>query len=387
MNDLDIKTLINSAVDAELAGHRTAPPFDRTALADRPGPAHALRLWSAPLLAASVAVLLAVGAMLGITLSRDRNHVSHPAAPSPSPSSSLSISRSANPDLEAAQRAYAEAMASAQEATEVAGVSVGPLTAKDAARLKGTGLFTGDTSGITSPAPGKTYSFTLSYLAGPSDESDDPPGVLTSEVRDVASGSCAEPFLVRPGHAYRIQCQAMLLDGVTGKGTLTLRTPTGLTSGSMNLTDPAQYPASPSASASPGQAEAARKYSAALASAPEASAVAGVTDRAATAEERQRNGETVGGVNAPVPSPQRGKSYPVTLIYIPGSDAPTISVLAIKLEDVAAGRCPSPFRIRRGHAYQIHCQVTFRAGADGQAYYQVTEPHRVATSGMNLSYR
>ena len=79
-----------------------------------------------------------------------------------------------------------------------------------------------------SPTPGKTYSFTLSYLAGPSD---DPPAVLTSEVRDVASGSCAQPFLARPGHAYVIHCQAVLKTGVTGKGTVTLRSPTGTTQG------------------------------------------------------------------------------------------------------------------------------------------------------------
>ena len=77
----------------------------------------------------------------------------------------------------------------------------------------------------------------------------------------------------------------------------------------------------------------------------------------------------------------------MTLIYVPPSGAPAISVLAIRFEDVAAGRCPGPFRVRPGHSYLIHCQVTFRAGADGQAYYTVTGPHGVTTSGMNLSYQ
>jgi hypothetical protein len=380
VNDIDLKTLINSAVDAELGGHRAVPPIDPAVLAERTGPTHAVRLWSAPLLAASVAVLLAVGAMLAITGNRDRNHTANPARPAPSVSTSESVST----DLALANRAYAQAVAGAREASEVPGVSVGPLSAKDAARLKGTGLITGDVSGITSPQPDKAYSFTLSYLAGPSDE---PPAVLTTEVRDVASGSCAQPFVARPGHAYTIHCQAMLLAGVTGKATLTLRSPTGTSSGSMNLTDPAMYPTSPAPSASPGQAEAARAYAEALAGAPAASKVTGVSERPVTAEERQRTGETVGGLDVPVAAPKRGKSYPATLIYVPPSDAAAISVLKIRFDGVAAGRCPGPFRIRAAHAYLIRCQVTFRAGADGNAYYTLTGPHGVVTSGMNLSYR
>ena len=381
MTDLDttIKTLINSAVDAELGGHRAAPPMDRAALADRPGPAHALRQWGVPLLAASVVALLAAGATLAITLKRDQlsGPVRNPAGPSPSPS----LSRSAYPDLESAQREYSEAVATAVEATEADGVTVGPLSARDAARLKGHGMFTGDVSSITAPTPGKTYSFTLSYLAGPSD---DPPGVLTSEVRDVASGSCAPPFLARPGHAYVVHCQAMLLAGVTGKGTLTLRTPTGMSSGSINLTDPAKYPASPSASIDPDQELAAREYSEAVANAPEASTVAGVVDRPATAEQL-KGGEGVGSLNTLVVAPDRDRSYPVTLIYTPASDGPAIAVLAIRFEDVTVGGCPSAFRARPGRSYLIHCQATFRSGAVGKAYYTLIGPHGTRTIGKTVS--
>jgi hypothetical protein len=379
VNDVEIKSLINSAVDVELGGHRTAPPIDRAALAGRSGPAHAVRLWSVPLLAASVAVLLAVGAMLAITLNRDQrsNRVSNPAGPTPS----ASLSRSTYPDLEAAQRAYAEAVAGAREATEVPGVSVGGVSARDAARLKDTGLISGDISSITDPEPGKTYSFTLSYIAGPSD---DPPMVLTTEVQDVASGSCAQPFLARPGHSYVIRCQAMLMAGVTGKGTVTLRTPTGTMGGSMNLTDPAKYPASPSTSSSPGQAEAAREYALAVATAPEASTVAGVVDRPAGPDE-QHPGDTVGSPDIPVRAPEPGRSYRLTLIYVPPQDAPAVSVLAVRFEDVAAGRCAGPFRVRPAHAYSIRCQVTFRAGAEGIAYYKVTGPHGAETTGLSLS--
>ena len=377
MNDLDIKTLINSAVDAELAGRRVAPPIDRAALLERPG-ARRAAAWTVPLLAASAAAVLAAGSIVAIDHSRsERSRQAGPAHPTPS----VSVSHSASTDLVRAARAYSEAVATAVEATEAAGVTVGPLSARDAARLKNGGLFTGDVSSITAPTPGKTYSFTLSYLAGPSD---DPPAVLTSEVQGVASGSCAQPFLARPGHAYRIQCQAMLLAGVTGKGTLTLRTPSGMSSGSMNLTDPAKYPASPSASSSPGQAEAAREYSEALASAPEASTVAGVTVRTASAEELQ-GGEGVGTLESLVLTPERGRSYPLTFRYVPRSDGPAVSVLAIRFEDVTTGRCPRAFRVRPTHAYLIHCQVTFRPGAVGKAYYRVIGPHDTNTIGKTIS--
>jgi hypothetical protein len=381
VNDVDIKTLINSAVDAELDGHRAAPSWNPARLPERRHPAHPVARWSLPVLAASVAALLAAGTVVAIDHGQDRR--SAPVANSATPTPSASPSRSTNPDLEAAQRAYAEAVAGAREATEVPGVSVGPLPTKDAARLKDTGLISGDVSSLAPPTPGKSYSFTLSYLAGPSD---DPPAVLTTEVRDVASGSCAQPFLARPGHAYVIHCQAMLLSGVNGKATLTLRTSTDTTSGSMNLIDPAEHPASPSPfeSIPPDQQEAARAYAEALASAPEASKVAGVSDRAATADELLQGG-IVGTSDDSVFLPDPGRSYPMTLIYIPAWNAPATAVLAVRFEDVAAGRCPRPFRTHPGHAYLIRCQVTFRAGATGKAYFTETGPERSDTSGVGIS--
>ncbi|MDQ1740095.1 MAG: hypothetical protein QOE53_1747 [Pseudonocardiales bacterium] len=370
MNDADLKTLINSAVDGELGGPRPAPSWDRAALLDRSRPARRTAAWTVPVLAASAAALLTAGSIVAIDHSRGNrsNQVGNSASPTPS----VSISNSVSTDLARAARAYSEAVAGAREATEVAGVSVGPITAKDAARLKDTGLIGGEISSITAPKPGKTYSFTLSYVAGPSEN---PPSVLTTEVRDVASGSCAQPFLARPGHTYQIRCQATLLAGATGKGALTLRTPTGTMGGSLNLTDPARYPTS---------AEAARKYSEALASAPEASTVAGVSDRPASAEDRQV-GDGIGYLEGPVSDPERGRSYPLTFRYVPRSDGPAVSVLTISLQDVAAGRCPRAFRVRPAHAYLISCQVTFRPGADGWAEYTARGPQDVDSGGYTLS--
>jgi hypothetical protein len=333
------------------------------------------------LLAASIAVLLAVGAMLAITQNRSQrsSQVGNPAAPRRSASPSLS--RSLSSDLASAARAYAEAVAGAREATHVAGVSVGPVSARDAAKFKDTGLISGDISGIKNPMPGKTYSFTLSYVAGASSK---PVAVLTTELQDVAAGSCVQPFLARPGHTYLIRCQVRLLAGATGKATLTLRRPTGTESGSMDLTDPDKYPASPSGSPDP-QTSAALAYSLAVATAKEASEVAGVTERPATAEERRRTAETVGMLTALIAAPERGRRYPVTLFYLPPGNGPAVSVLAIKLDDVAAGRCPGPFRVRPAHAYQIACQVTFRPGVEGLAHYLLRGPKGVDTSGHNLS--
>ncbi|HEY0166311.1 MAG TPA: hypothetical protein VGB75_04640 [Jatrophihabitans sp.] len=369
MNDLDttIKNLINSAVDHELAGHRSAPPLDLPALSDRSRSDRPLARWAAPVLAASVAALLTVGTVLAIGSDRDRrsNQAANSASPTASASPSVSISKSLSPDQEKAARAYAEAVAGAREASEVAGVSVGPLPPREAAGLKDTGLISGGIPSSTEPEPGKIYSFTLSYLAGPSDN---PPSVLTTGVQDVASGSCAQPFLARPGHAYQIRCQVMFMTRLIGKATLTLRTPTGTTVGSMNLTEPGLY-------------------ADAVASAPEASKVAGVSDRPATADERHP-WETLGILKSGPAKPDPGRSYPVTLLYIPASNAPPVTVLAIKFEDVAVGRCPGPFRTRPGHAYLLHCQVTYRAGAKGMAYYDLIGPrggNATARSGVGLS--
>lgn len=360
MTDLDsrIQTLVNAAVDRELAGHRVAPPWQPP---HRSG--HPIARWSLPALAASVAALLVAVTVLAIGHGRSAHPApAHPAAPTPTPSPS--VSRSVNPDLEAAHRAYAEAVAGAREATEVPGVTVGPVSAKDAARYRNSGLFGGGAD-IPAPVPGRTYSFTLSYLAGPSDE---PPAVLTSEIDGVASGSCAAPFLVRPNHSYLIHCQVRWLAGATGRTKLTLRTPAGTESDSMNLTDPAA------------------NYARALEQAPEASAVAGVSDLRATADQRQSGGDSVGLLDGPVALPEAGRKYAVTLLYVPALDAPAVSVLVLRFEDVATARCPAPFRVRPGHAYHIRCQVSFVAGATGMAYFDLTAPAGAdGSSGIGIS--
>jgi hypothetical protein len=381
VNDVDIKTLINSAVDAELDGPRSVPPWNPARLPERlperRHPTHPVARWSVPALAASVAALLAAGTVVAIGHGRDGRSTPVANSATPTPSASPSLSRSVNPDQEAAARAYTEAVAGAREATEVAGVTVGPLSAQDAAWLKDTSAIRADAE-IMAPELGKTYSFTWSYLAGPSDES---PGVVTTEVRDVASGSCPEPFLARPGHTYRIRCQVMLLAGATGKTTLTVRGPSGVSSGSRNLTDPAKS----SGSVSPNQDVKAREYSDALASAPEANKVAGVSDQPASGATGEP-GEGVGVVYGPPGVPDPGRSYPLTLLYVSGSDAPAISVLAISIEDVTASRCPRAFRTRPNHSYEIRCQVTFRAGTLGKAYYKVIGPHGTSTSGLSITY-
>ncbi|HEX8306584.1 MAG TPA: hypothetical protein VF612_17040 [Jatrophihabitans sp.] len=375
MNDADIKTLINSAVDGELAGHRTPPAWDRATLLERPGPARSApdparsaptrraAAWTVPVLAASAAALLAAGSIVAINHSRDsRSNQVGPASPAPS----VSLSESVSTNRDKAAREYSEAVATAVEASEAAGVSVGPLSAQDTARLKDprlkdTGLHGFDITGMPAPRPGKTYSFTMSYRVGPSDN---PPAVLTTEVRDAASGTCAQPFLARPGYAYLIHCRISLLAGVKARATLTLRTPTGTSSDGIEFSV---------------------EYSEALASAPEASKVADVSERPASAEEL-RDGESFGLLgNGPIALPAGGRSYLVPLIYFPPSDAAPISVLAVRFEDVTAGRCPRAFQIRPAHAYVIRCQVTFRAGAVGVAHYEVTGPRGKSAATIELS--
>lgn len=373
MNDVDIRTLLNSAVDAELGGHRAAPPWNRAAMLDRPAPARRTAAWTVPVLAASVTALLAAGSIVAIDHSRTNrpSQVGNSVAPAPS----VSVSESVSTDLERANRAYSEAVATAREATDVAGVSVEPLSAKDAARYKDSGVI-GEDAEIMAPEPGKPYSFTMSYLAGPSDE---PPAVLTTEVHDVASGTCPQPILARPGHAYRIRCQVMLLAGATGKATLTVRSPGGVSSGSMNLTHPDKSSTSPSI----GAAAAARAYAEAVAAASEANKVVGVSDQPASGG-RGEPGEGVGVVDGPTGVPDPGRSYSVTFLYVSGSDASSPSVLALSIADVAASRCPGAFRTRPNHSYHIRCQVTFRAGVVGKAYYKLIGPHGSGTTGLTI---
>ncbi len=393
MNDADtrIKDLINSAVDRELDGHRTAPPLDRFRLAERPPLAHPVARWSVPVLAAVVAALLTVGGMLAIGYERDQR--SNPPANSISPAPTPSVSRIPEMDLQQGPRAYEEAMAGAQEASEVAGVSVGPLSAEDAAQFKDSGLWSLSGAAPEAPELGKSYPITVRYLAGPSDEW---VSIVSGELRDVASGSCPQPFRVRPGHTYLIRCQVTFLAGAVGKATFAKRSPWETVIYSFNLGNSVSQSASSpppfnlaqeERSIIPGRAEAAREYSKAVASAPEANKVAGVSDRPTTAEDGPMDGEGVGMLDGPISAPKRDKSYPLTLIYVPPADAPAISVLAIEFVDVAAGRCPRAFRVRPGHAYTIRCQVTFRAGAVGMANYRLTEPYGESGNGMTISLR
>jgi hypothetical protein len=390
VNDADIKTLINSAVDGELAGHRTPPAWDRATLLERPGPARSApdparsaptrraAAWTVPVLAASAAALLAAGSIVAINHSRDnRSNQVGPASPAPS----VSLSESVSTNRDKAAREYSEAVAAAApDPSKLAGVSISAISAADAARLKNSGALRADSSSIANPQPGKTYSFTMSYLSGPGEST----AVVSIDVRDVASGSCPPPFLTRAAHTYRVRCQLEFLASAIGKAALTVRTPAGIASAEVNLSDPAKHPASPSIS--PEEEQAAREYSDALTSAPEARTVAGVSDQWASAEHLRSGAEGVGSLDTPVPAPEPGRSYPVTLIYTPAADAPAIAVLAIRFEDVTTGRCPRAFRARRAHTYVIHCQVTFRPGAVGKAYYTLIEPHDTRTIGKTISH-
>jgi hypothetical protein len=163
----------------------------------------------------------------------------------------------------------------------------------------------------------------------------------------------------------------LLAAAPTGQATLTARSSDSVASGSIDLIDPA------------------KGYAAAVADAPEANTVAGVSDRPATAAERRRSVESFGLLEGPIAAPKQGRSYSMTFLYVPASNAPAISVLGFTFEDVTAGRCPRPFRIRPAHAYSIRCQVTFKVEGAGSylglANYLVTKPKGVEKTGIDLS--
>lgn len=371
MNDVEIKALVNAAVDRELADYRVAPPWQPAHPLHRPG--HPIGRWSLPVLAASVAALLVAVTVLAIGHDRDRRATPAGHSTSPAPSASPSVSRSVNPDQVAAAREYADAVAgAAQDPSTVAGVSISALSAEDALRLKNSGALRADATEITDPQPGKTYSFTMSYLAGPGQDV----RVVSIHVRDVATGSCPQPFLTRGAYTYQIRCQVTFLAGVIGKATLVAQGPGSVASASVDLTDPAKYLKNTVASAS-------RAYTAAIADAPEASTVAGVADRSATAAEQRRSTDSVGSLHL-ITDPKPGKSYPITLLYVPSSAAPPLSVLAFRFEGVVAGHCPRAFRVRPAHAYQISCQVTFQPGVKAWVYYDVTGPQGMEPTGLGL---
>jgi hypothetical protein len=356
VNDADLKTLINSAVDGELAGHRTAPRWDPSRLTERRLATHPAARWSVPLLAASVAALLAAGTVVAI--GHGQNGRSTPVAnPATStPSASPSLSQSINPDQAAANRAYAEAMAGAVEATDAAGVSVEPLSAKDAVQLKNSSSFRADAA-IMAPVPGKLYSFTISYLAGPSSE---PPTVLTATVRDVASGSCAQPFLARPGHAYRIRCQVMLLAGAVGKAELIARSPGGPASMSIDVTDPA----SPGLSSSPAPHPPISGFPEAD-NVPEAMGVPGVSVGPVSAQDARISPGllNLGGTLPTVLTP--GKQYRFTTKYVTSAKDAAVAILSMQATNVTSLSCPQPFLVRPSHIYLVRCTVIARAGVTG----------------------
>jgi hypothetical protein len=396
--DTAVRTLVNAAVDRELTGRRVAPPFDRTAFdgpafdgpvfdgpvfdgaaaAGRSGHPRRLAGWTGPALAAAVAALLLVGSIVAIDHGRSRRSATV-AGPAPS------VSRSTDP--RESVRAFAEAVSGAREASEVAGVSVGPISESDAARFADSGLWTMPNPAPATPVPGHSYSITVRYVVGYHTDKDghsptDGVTVVSGELRDVAAGNCPPPFLARPGHTYLIDCQVTFLAGAAGAVSFTDRNPDGTTSATFGLSDPAGPSASTSPSPDPN--EAARAFAEALAGAPEASAVSGVSDRPASAQQVS-TGMGVGFTNGPVANPARGKSYPMTLIYTPGSGGPSMAVLTIRFEDVAAGHCPRPFRVQTGHTYLLNCQVTFRPGTEGRAYYTATGPDGADGVGLALN--
>lgn len=374
MNDLDttIKNLINSAVDLELADHRSAPPLDRSRLAARSPSASPLALWSVPVLAASVAALLAVGTVLTINHDRDRRSNPNQNSTSPAPS----ISKSTDPNASVAwcphpgpvypsTLTYPEATADAVEATEVAGVSVKPVSAEDtAAWSKSFGRplvkLTGSESPYTQdfrdlkPVPGKSYSFTLKYILP---ENGDPISVLSISLQDVAAGSCPRPLLVRPNHTYLIRCEVTFLPDATGQLLVT----------EVNRSAPGSGAGGTVVVPLSGQMGD-------LARVPEANEVTGISVGPVS---DQDDAYVRANVNSPLISDFNGtkdfsgkttpgKSYPFPVKYIVPRVAYPASVVSMTFQDVASGRCPEPFLVRADHTYLIRCQVTLRAGAAGK---------------------
>lgn len=380
MNDADtrIKDLINSAVDHELHGHRSAPPLDLSRLAERPEPArpHLVARWSVPVLAAVVAALLTVGGMLAVGFERDQQ-VNPPAnSGSPAPWATPSVSKIPDEDLEEGARAYAEAMAGAREASEVAGISVGPVSAEDAARFKDSGLWSLSQPPPEKPVPGKSYPFTVRYVAGPSD---DLVSIVSGELRDVASGSCPQPFRVRPGHTYLIRCQVTFRAGVTGKAAFDERGPWENVVYSFDLGNSAGRSASPPTPAD-RQEQAAREYAEAVASAPEANEVSGVVVGPVSAKDAKAVPLMFGPTHPAVLTP--GRSYPVTFKYVTDSDAATL--LSVEFQNVQEWKCPPRFLARAGHSYLIRCTVTIRAGVSGKVRFTARNSSSTSTTFSDL---
>jgi hypothetical protein len=360
--DARIKDLVNSAVDVELTGHRSAPPLDLSRLAERPSP-HPVAAWSVPLLAATVAALLAIGTMLIISSDRDRR--SDPDSTSPTPSISKSIDPGPNdsvtwcphPGPRYATPTTLADVPDAPEATEVPGVSVGPVSAEDAASTyAGQSVkFTGSAGPFVrdfrdlKPVPGKSYSFTLKYVVPEAERS---VSALLIVLRDVAAGSCPRPFLVRPGHTYLIRCEMTFLPESAGQLVITTIGSSGW--GEMVL---------------PLSGEVGD-----LAGIPEASKVAGVSVGPVSEQDDADLDSHLGqpyvrdfnGVKDYSGKPTPGKSYPFTVKYVVSRFQYPVSVVSMTFQDVASGSCPEPFLARADHTYLIRCRITFRAGAAGK---------------------
>ncbi len=135
------------------------------------------------------------------------------ASPSIDPTPALSNCIGSEPGPENAPT-LPEAQAGAREASEVPGVTVVPVSEQDAA-LHRDGLDTGptideslSTAGFPDKAqPGKTYWFTVKYVAHPGA---DPVAVLRLSFQNVTVGRCPGPILVRAGHTYLLRCQVTL---------------------------------------------------------------------------------------------------------------------------------------------------------------------------------
>ncbi len=231
MTDLDttIKNLINSAVDAELAGHRVAPPF-RQADPHRSRPAG----WVAPLLAAVVAALVALGSVAVVVggghLPSGRRSANRPAPSvgnsAPPGATSAEPTKNGAPvlaDPQAAERAaYLRLAAISPEATVAAGVQVDPVRTAPVPR---------DSELVTM--------FSLPSLLTPSPTITLPPelvsdapgqaGVLSFRFvnSDGTVGRCPGSFLVSPHHTYLITCSMTPRKAAAvATFTVTLRTPT-----------------------------------------------------------------------------------------------------------------------------------------------------------------
>lgn len=363
-SDARIQDLVNAAVDAELGGRRATPKFDPPvpddefdwlALDDEPEPVGALGVWSTSMLAAAVAVLLAVGVMVAITVNRGhRAEPAHLKPVTPSPT------HSTRPP------AYFREARGVPEAEDVPGVSIEPISDQDDRYYRDVGSYYSPLVTDYStprPKPGEPYSFVLKYIVDPHDG---PVLVLSWQFQGLKTGDCPGPLRVRPGSTYLLHCTATL--GPDGGGTMMLRWHGEATEGGtlLGIACSDCRPWSQSAPDPGPTPDEIARYARASAGAPEATGVPGVSVGPAST---QKPGYT--GLAGPFPelagtTPVPGRSYPFTVEYLVDSGDDPDALLSMRPEDVAAGSCPRSFRIRPGHTYRIQCQVTFQADKAGR---------------------